>query len=595
MMKRARILIVEDEQIIAEDLQEVLERQNFAVVCIADSGENALEEVSNTRPDIILMDIHLKGDIDGIETAKRIRENEDIPIIYLTSSSQGGDLEKAKQTDPYGYITKPFDPQTLATTIEIALHKHRIDSRTRISLETYRFIAEYTASWEMWLDANDVPVYISPSCERITGYSPGEISARSILLTEMILPEDRHLYLLHDESSNSPHNSVNLRIRTRNGELRWISHTCAEIRDRSGLILGRRISNVDITREQEQIEDFALAFQESNERYLLLTETMADTAIFVYDEEKGLEFINTKGGSLLGKKPDELLGKRIPDLLTPSQARDAKEVLDRFFATGSPSFIERGLSLAPNDEQSLEIWLFPLDRKGQQTRKVWGLIHDVSEKKRAEKRLVQSLREKDVLLREIHHRVKNNLQQVASLLYLQETRGSTNDMQTALHESRDRIFSMALVHEILINSGDLYQINLAMYLSRLIQNIKGSYDLGSSEVSINIEIDPVISLSLDECISCGLIVNELVSNAMKHAFGAGRKGDVHIRATINGGTITLTVSDTGKGLPESLDVSRPLSLGLQLVTRLVSQIEGTIHVSGPPGTKWIIAFPVKRR
>ena len=596
MADRARILIVEDEQIVSEDLREILERRHFTVVAIADSGQGALDAARTLAPDVILMDIHLKGEPDGIETAKRIRSIVDIPVIYLTSSSLEGDLEHAKQTDPYGYITKPFDPQTLVTTIEIALHKHALDTRNRITLETYRFIAEYSASWEMWLDANGIPVYISPSCERITGYRPDEIHACPSLLREMVVPGDRQIY--PDRATGGDlcqKNTASFRIRTRGGEVRWISHTSTPIHDRNGILIGNRISNSDITREKEQIEDFALAIQESNERYLLLTETMADTVIFVYDEQKGLEYINKQGASLLKKKPEDLTGKKIQELFTSENARDAQMVLDRFFATKSPAFLERTYPSFPGNMLTFEIWLFSLDRKGQTSRKVWGLMHDISEKRMAEKRLIQSLHEKDVLLKEIHHRVKNNLQQVASLLYLQEIRGNSLEVTTALRESRNRVYSMALVHEILIASDNLSQINLASYLSRLLQHVKGSYDPDSTRIRIKTEIDPALFLSLDECIPCGLIVNELVSNAMKHAFVPGTEGDITIRAVSTGTGVTLGIEDTGKGLPPAFDITKVKSLGLQLVTRLVGQLEGEIRVSGPPGTLWTITFPGKGR
>ena len=145
MIERAKILIVEDESIVAEDLKEVLEKKGYIVPGTVSSGEEALEVVSISHPDLILMDISLSGKLDGIETAKRIHEKYNIPVIYLTSYSSEGYIESAKQTDPYGYIVKPFDPPSIATTIEIALHKHAIDTRNRISLETYRFIAEYTS------------------------------------------------------------------------------------------------------------------------------------------------------------------------------------------------------------------------------------------------------------------------------------------------------------------------------------------------------------------------------------------------------------------------------------------------------------------
>jgi PAS domain S-box-containing protein len=595
MIERAKILIIEDESIVAEDLKEVLEKKGYIVPAILSSGEEALAVVSTSHPDLILMDISLSGRLDGIETAKRIHEKYNIPVIYLTSYSSDGYIESAKQTDPYGYIVKPFDPPSISTTIEIALHKHAIDTRNKISLDTYRFIAEYTSSWEMWLDASGSPLYISPSCERITGYKPAEIIAHPRLLQDMVFSEDRHIYADHVACAVCSPNQcdrVNFRIVTRSGDVRWIGHSCVLIRDKQGAVIGKRISNADITSEQEQIHDFALAFQESNERFLLLTETMADTIIFVYDEAHGLEYINRKGASLLGKNPEELLNKKIPDLFEPKIAKNAENILESFFTTGKPAFVEHSYIRCPGDELFFETWLFSLDQKSKKTRKVWGLMHDISDKKRAEKDLLESLKEKDVMLKEIHHRVKNNLQQVASLLYLQEIRGNNSDIVTALHESRDRIFSMALVHEILIASENLSQINLATYLSSLVQHIEGSYGILADLVKVTMNVDPAIVLTLDECIPCGLIINELVSNSMKHAFLPGMKGEIFIRVSSTGPTCTLIVGDNGRGLPSSVDTARAGSLGLQLVARLVHQLNGSMSVAGEHGTVYTITFPM---
>ena len=198
------------------------------------------------------------------------------------------------------------------------------------------------------------------------------------------------------------------------------------------------------------------------------------------------------------------------------------------------------------------------------------------------------------MLKEIHHRVKNNLQQVASLLYLQETRGNTTDSFTALHESRDRIFSMALVHEILIASDTISRINLASYLSQLVEHIKSSYGRESTSIMVNMQIDPDISLTLDECVPCGLIINELVSNSMKHAFQPGMEGEIIIHVSGDGQTCSLVVGDNGRGLPPSADSTHAGTLGLQLVTHLVRQLEGSLNVSGEHGTKFTIRFPLKR-
>ena len=594
MTERSRILVVEDEQIVAEDLMEVLERNGYTVSGSVASGEEAIEAVGSCKPDLILMDIHLKGDIDGIETTKRIRGISDIPVIYLTSFSTGGYLEKAKQTDPYGYITKPFDPQIVVTTIEIALNKHAIDIRTRANLETYRFIADYTSSWEMWCDDGAHPLFISPSCERITGYTPAELMENPALLSEMVYPDDRAIYLAsRNDSLKLTGGEINIeyRILTRSGDVRWIQHASKPLYDNNGILRGRRISNFDVTREQEHIQNITSAFRESNERYVSLAETMKNTCVFIYDLQKGIEYINPQGAALFGKLPGELLSKRVLDLSDLPGVKDIISTIERFVRTGTPAYFEETVSRFPGDELFLEIWLFSLANEKKEQEKIWAIMHDVSEKKRDDKKIRASLKEKEILLKEIHHRVKNNLQQVAGLLYLQETRGKNTDPVTTLQESRNRIYSMSLAHEILYSSNDLARIDLASYFSRLIGYLRTSFGLFSGNIAIRTCIEPDLSLPLDDCITCGIITNELVSNAIKYAFSERSEGEIYVDVHSSGSTCTMKIGDNGRGLSPSVTLERPESLGLHLVTNLVRQLDGTIKISRDNGTLFTITFP----
>ena len=467
MRDRPRILIVEDEQIVAEDLREVLERNGYTIPAIAASGPAALRSIDAMKPDLILMDIHLDGDIDGIETARRIQDDADIPIVYLTSFSTEGYLQDAKKTNPYGYITKPFDPQTIITTIEIALNKHAIDMRSRANLETYRFIADYTSSWEMWFDPDENPIFISPSCERITGYAPDELMKNPALLKDMVYSEDRRIYDALEGNSGKPA-SLRFRIRTRSGTIRWIQHSSNPLYDAHGFLRGRRISNIDITREQEQIEKFKFAIQESSKLYFSVAETMKDTCVLVYDLENGIEYINSKGAALFGEHTENLLHKTIPNLSGPAEICRIFSTIDRFIQTGTPAHFEETYSRGKEDDVFLEGWLFALKNEVDEPRKIWAILHDVSDKKRAEQKILGALKEKEILLREIHHRVKNNLQQVASLLYLQERRGRNLDAVAILQESRNRIYSIALAHEVLYNSEDMANVSVLSYISQLI-------------------------------------------------------------------------------------------------------------------------------
>ncbi|MBW4640197.1 MAG: PAS domain S-box protein [Gloeocapsa sp. UFS-A4-WI-NPMV-4B04] len=229
------------------------------------------------------------------------------------------------------------------------------------------------------------------------------------------------------------------------------------------------------------------------------------------------------------------------------------------------------------------------DRTAQAVRMV-GLSVDITSLKRATEQIAASLKEKEVLLKEIHHRVKNNLQIISSLLNLQS--GYVEDKNTIeiLQQCENRIASMALIHEHLYQSQDLARIDFADYVKTLTANLFSSYGIQSGDISFLVDVDN-ISLSIDAAIPCGLIINELVSNSLQHAFSLGKKGKICIGLHAdNNNQLTLSVRDNGIGFAENLDFKNLDSLGLQIVIALTNQLEGTIELNRNNGTEFEVKF-----
>jgi two-component sensor histidine kinase/DNA-binding NarL/FixJ family response regulator len=215
---------------------------------------------------------------------------------------------------------------------------------------------------------------------------------------------------------------------------------------------------------------------------------------------------------------------------------------------------------------------------------------EIAERKKVEERLKASLEEKEVLLREVHHRVKNNLQIVSSLLDLQYFNINDKQAVQALRATQDRIKSMALVHEKLYLTTDVANIDFTIYLESLTEHLCNSYLIDPEQVSLVIDVENV-KLSIDKAIPCGLIINELVSNSLKYAFPQGRQGIVAIRLHEDEkGILILSVTDDGVGLPAGMDFSRTGSMGLQLVNLLTRQLRGEISLSNEKGTAFTIRF-----
>jgi two-component sensor histidine kinase len=247
----------------------------------------------------------------------------------------------------------------------------------------------------------------------------------------------------------------------------------------------------------------------------------------------------------------------------------------------------------------VEIYAYPIiDEKGEVTAVVEH-GRDVSERiqmmqtiKESENQLKASLKEKEILLKEIHHRVKNNMAIVSSLLQLQAQYVDDEELIRIFSESRNRIAAMALVHEKLYQSKDFIEIDLNEYIQILVDNLFSSYNINKESVGLVTDIDN-IHLDIDRLIPCGLILNELITNSLKHAFKDGEEGEIRIAFKAADNKVGFSVMDNGRGLPENVDFSNPQTLGLKLISSLTRQLRGEISHNGGEGLSVEIAFEYK--
>jgi PAS domain S-box-containing protein len=219
-----------------------------------------------------------------------------------------------------------------------------------------------------------------------------------------------------------------------------------------------------------------------------------------------------------------------------------------------------------------------------------AVFEDITERKEYEKQLEESIKEKEVLLKEVHHRVKNNMQVISSILNLQSSYIDDETALAILRESQDRIKSMSFVHESLYQSKTLSEVNFAEYVKNIARNLFHSYGRPEGGLTLDFDLEELY-LNLDTSIPCGLIINEVVSNSLKYAFQGREKGVISIEfSKLSDGKLKLIVSDDGIGLPDNFDIENAESLGLQLVTTLVTQITGDLNIDSSNGTRFIIMF-----
>ena len=248
------------------------------------------------------------------------------------------------------------------------------------------------------------------------------------------------------------------------------------------------------------------------------------------------------------------------------------------------------LGAKDGSEFQVEIGLNPIETDDGPM--VISTIVDISHRKQEAERIQEALREKDILPGEIHHRVKNNLQIIYSLLDLQSAQITDPVALDMLRDSRNRVRSMALIHQTLYGSRDFARVDFASFINTLLPALAESHGIDPHRVSVQVDAEPV-RLPINAAVPCGLVVNELIANAFRHAFPGQRSGEIRVALTRQpGDEALLSVSDDGIGLPEHLDAGESGSLGLQLVNLLANQLYGALTIRRSEPTRISFRFPI---
>ncbi len=335
--------------------------------------------------------------------------------------------------------------------------------------------------------------------------------------------------------------------------------------------------------------------RKSEERFRQVVES-APNAMVMSNSGGIIEMVNAQAERVFGYDRAEILGHPV-EMLIPERFRHHHPGMRASFyasARSRPMGAGRDLYGIRKDgsEFPMEIGLNPIET--DEGTKVLAAIVDISDRKQKEERIHAALKEKEILLGEVHHRVKNNLQIISSLLELQSAKVTDPIAFESLKDSQRRIRSMALIHQILYQSKDVGHVNFESFLDGLVPTLMSAYVTDAERVSLSVgAVD--VRLPISAAIPCGLIVNELMSNALKHAFPGERRGEINVNFLHQADNrVALSVSDDGIGIPETLDIAQTETLGLQLVSLLTDQLGGilTIHRADP--TCFLLEFPIER-
>ena len=450
--------------------------------------------------------------------------------------------------------------------------------------EKFRNLVEYSLIG-IYILQEEKYIYVNPKYEEIFGYLKNEMNGMDIWS------------LIHPDSVNQVRENIRKRVSNEVESIQYsfkafkkdLSVIDVEVRG-SKMMYRNKIAIIgtlqDITERKKAEEELI--------RQRAFLRTVIDTDpnfVFAKDYNGRFTMANKAFAEAYNTTADEMLGK------TDSEYNANKEEVEHFtkydrevIDTGIMKFIpeERVTDSASGETKWYQTIKVPLNAADGSVNAL-GVSADITARKHAEQITQNSLHEKEVLLREIHHRVKNNLQIIISLLKMQARFVFDERDLEIFNKSRSRVETMSLIHEKLYKSKDISKIEMGSYLRDLTSHILNSYKLSSGCISVEVDTGN-ITLGIDTAIPCGLIVNELFTNIIKHAFPGGQKGEIFVVMKKSGDILFLDVHDNGTGIPGSFNFKDNDSLGFHLVETLVRQIDGKLLLHNDKGTKFNIEF-----
>lgn len=435
----------------------------------------------------------------------------------------------------------------------------------------------------IWMDMNLDILYVNDATCRSLGYTREELLGMNIKDIDPLFSEEFVGEITAAMVKNGFYRFESFR-KTRDGGLFPVDISCKFYRqgNKAHIISFER----DITERKQAEKKLS-----DNLHFLQVLLDAIPVPVYYKDVQERYIGCNDAFEKYLGRSREEIIGRNAYDI-NPKELADIYHQADMtLLDSGDDQLFESKVRHADGNYRDVIFYKAVFQGTDGKLGGIIGTILDITDRKLTEERIKSSLKEKEVLLKEVHHRVKNNMQIISSLLNLQLSGIDQEPVKQILAESQSRIRSIALVHERMYMSNDLSKIDFDEYLKSLGNQLLVTYRANSGRVRLIIE-GADIHLGVDQAVPCGLIMNELISNSLKHAFPESRPGTIKIQLSCSDHN-KITIEDDGIGMPEGFSLAYIQSMGMQLVSALVEQLEGTITLDRSFGSRFTITFPVR--
>lgn len=585
------ILLVEDEIITAATEKAQLESIGYSITHVT-TGEEAITFSlnSNNRIDLILMDIDLGTGINGTETAQKILLNRNVPIVFLSSHTEPEIVKKTEEITSYGYIIKGINTTVLNASLEMAFKLHKSQTTAKENEEKFKRIYDNVSIGIANVSLDFRIQHANNAYCKMLGYEENELIGKSLKeITHVETIEENLKKQRMLAKGEIEHFHLDKKFIHKSGKVVHGILDANLIRDENGkpsYFLG---SVVDITSRIE-----------NEEKHKFLFENMTQGVVY-HDSKGSIIQANKSANKILGLDQSTIKGMSAEDKrwdainvdfskCTPDEhpititLKTKKPVRDKILGIKIPEL---------NKYRWININSTPNFFEGTNSiRNVLITFKDVTKRKEAEEKLKNELLEKDIILKEVHHRIKNNITSIGILLKMQANQIDNSEAKSILNEAQTRVESMKLIYDKLLINNDYNEISISEYMNDLVDAIESSFFRDKS-IIINKDIDHIL-LPVKTVYSLGIIINELITNSMKYAFDNITNPIIDISLKNQETRITLSIKDNGVGLPDNyLSKKTSSGFGISLVKLLAKQLKADIKFDSNNGTECSLTFSSK--
>ncbi|TGM46183.1 histidine kinase dimerization/phosphoacceptor domain -containing protein [Leptospira vanthielii] len=584
------ILLVEDEAILAISQSEFLKNKGYSVQYVSNTNDAYDYITSGEKVDLILMDINLSDGMDGIQLAEKILSFREIPILFVSGYSDNKILDRVCKIKHYGYVPKISSPDIVECMIRSALQLYRAEQTLAFREKELRITFEAMGDGVIVLSPEGLIREINHKALDMLGYQKAEVLEKELNSFLYLVQADARTRVSYPffNSSNEllqTERRNDLIIVSRTGRETHVTETISPILDTEKKLNGivivfRETPSASVMVPPKDGESlYAKVFQLSP--IAMAISTVKDGTYL--DVNSSMETIfQLEKSKVVGKKTEEFKAWSKPDQI---------EQLNKIYQANGRLSGER-MSVEHADGTKFEVLVFSqaFEIAGEHFN-LWINL-DVTKILDIEGRLAKSLEEKDVLLKELQHRVKNTLAIISGLLNLESFKVENEVAKQSFLNAQSRIMSMSKVYENLYQSEDLESVDLRKYIEDLVFSLHDIFVLNPTKIRFDVKLEEV-RLDLKRTLPLGLILNELLTNALKYAYPNDKGGDIRIHLSRSNENIILSVGDDGEGLPDSVNIEKGNHFGYELIRSLTSQLKGVFSSVSKKGEglNIMISFP----